>query len=209
MQQDDGSEDWKTPPESHSGSSIEVTDSPDKDVPKANENVASEVEDAVVNDDSSSEADEVLVRWSAPEYTHSVTSPLWFMVLGVVTLGLMAVAYFLMNSLTFTILLPVMAVALVIYVRRPAAYVDYAVSRKGVHVNDKLYLYADFRSFGVLSHNNQHSILLVPRKRFQLGQTLNFPEDVGEGLVDMLAARLPMQEVSPDLVDRLLAKLRL
>ncbi|MBC7764177.1 hypothetical protein H7Y29_00515, partial [Microbacteriaceae bacterium] len=54
-----------------------------------------------------------------------------------------------------------------------------------------------------------HSVVLVPRKRFQLGQTIYFPEEVGETLVDMLAARLPMKETAPDLIDRILARLHL
>ena len=52
-------------------------------------------------------------------------------------------------------------------------------------------------------------MVLTPRKRFQIGQTLYFPEEVGEQLVDMLAERLPMKEVAPDAIDRLLAKLHL
>jgi hypothetical protein len=36
-----------------------------------------------------------------------------------------------------------------------------------------------------------------------------FPEDVGEALVDMLAARIPMNEVKQDAIDHLLARLRL
>ena len=34
-------------------------------------------------------------------------------------------------------------------------------------------------------------------------------EEIGEQLVDMLAERLPMKEVAPDAIDRLLAKLHL
>jgi hypothetical protein len=54
-----------------------------------------------------------------------------------------------------------------------------------------------------------HSAVLVPRKRFQLGQTVYFPTEVGEQLVDMLASRLPMKELEPDALDRLLARLHL
>ena len=45
--------------------------------------------------------------------------------------------------------------------------------------------------------------------RFQLGQNIYFPEESGEKIVDMLAARLPMKEVKPDFIDRILAKLHL
>jgi hypothetical protein len=60
-----------------------------------------------------------------------------------------------------------------------------------------------------VQHGGHNSIVLVPRKRFQLGQTLYFPDEVGEPLVDMLAARLPMKEAAPDIIDKILTKLHL
>jgi hypothetical protein len=153
--------------------------------------------------------DDVLVRWQSAEYLHQDQTPLWYGILAVVTVVLMALAYLLIRSLTFTLLIPVMAATLVIYTRRPPAVIDYTLSRKGLYINDKLYPYEQFRSFSVVSHNGAHSVVLVPRKRFQIAQTVYFSEQVGEQLVDMLAARLPMKQGAPDMIDRLLAKLRL
>ncbi len=161
------------------------------------------------NAEAISDDDTALVRWQSTEYLHHERTAAWYVILAVVTLVLMVLAYVLIRSITFTILLPVMAVTLVMYVRRPPAPNDYSVSRKGIHINDKLYTYDQFRSFGVLTHQEHHSVVLVPRKRFQLGQTIYFPEEVGETLVDMLAARLPMKEAEPDLIDRILARLHL
>lgn len=159
--------------------------------------------EAVVADDTA------LVRWQSTEYLHQERTSLWYVMLGVVTVVLMLVAFIVIKSLTFMVLLPVMAVTLVMYVRRPPVPNDYSVSRKGIHINDRLYTYDQFRSFGVIEHQGHHTVVLVPRKRFQLGQTIYFPEEVGETLVDMLAARLPMQETAPDLIDRILARLHL
>ena len=153
--------------------------------------------------------DAVLVRWEAPEYAEHDRGTGWYVIFGVATLVVIVAAILLMHSITFAILVPVMAVALFIYTRRPPEVVHYTLSRKGLHINDKLFPYAQFKSFGVLTHGAMHSAVLVPRKRFQLGQTLYFPENVGEKLVDMLASRLPMQEVKLDAIDRLLARLHL
>ena len=102
-----------------------------------------------------------------------------------------------------------MVVALLVYVRRSPAVVCYTISRKGLHVDDRLLPYDAFKSFGVIVQGGHNSIILTPRKRFQLAQILYFPEDVGEPLVDMLAARLPMKETKPDLYDRITSKLRI
>jgi hypothetical protein len=155
------------------------------------------------------EDDQALIRWQATEYMHQERNPLWFAVLALVAIVLVILALVIMKSITFAILIPVMAVTLIMYVRRPPALNDYIVSRKGLHINDRLYTYDQFRSFGVVQHGGHNSIVLVPRKRFQLGQTLYFPDEVGEPLVDMLAARLPMKEAAPDIIDKILTKLHL
>ncbi|MBP6038005.1 MAG: hypothetical protein KA604_01560 [Candidatus Saccharimonas sp.] len=150
-----------------------------------------------------------LVRWQGTEYIHRDQTALWYVILAVITIILVVVAYVAMRSITFAVLIPVMAATLVLYTKRPPSINDYALSRKGLYINDKLYPYAQFKSFSVISHNNTHSIVLVPRKRFQIGQTIYFPEETGEQLVDMLAARLPMKEGSADFIDRILARLKL
>ena len=153
--------------------------------------------------------DEILVRWQALEYMQHQHEPIWYVGFGVVVLALIAVAIFVFKSPTFAVLVPVMAVALALYVRRPPATIDYIVSRKGIYVNDRLYTFDQFKSFSVVKQETANHVVLIPRKRFQLGQNIYFPTEVGENLVDMLAARLPMKEASPDIVDKLLAKLRL
>ncbi len=160
-------------------------------------------------DDSDSPDDGAVIRWQAVEYLHQDQSPLWFVAMGIVVVILMAIAYLWMSSITFAILIPVMAVALVVYVKRPPVMNDYTLSRKGLHINDQLYPFDTFKSFGVVSRGGNHSVVLVPRKRFQLGHTVHFSEELGEQIVDMFAARLPMKDVSPDIIDTLLSKLRL
>ena len=153
--------------------------------------------------------DDVLLRWEGTEYLHRERSVLWYAEVGVVTLIFMAIAMFLLHSFTFALLIPVMAAALFVYVRRPPEVMQYILSRKGLHIGDKLFGYDYFKSFGVISHAGNHSVVLTPRKRFQIGQTIYFPEEIGEQLVDFLAARLPMKEAQPDLVDRLLSRIHL
>lgn len=166
---------------------------------------AMQVDDA----DEVNEDDASVLRWQAAEYVQQEQSRPWFIGLGVVVVALMAIAFFLMKSITFMVLIPIMAVALVVYVKRPAVIHDYTLSRKGLHVDDKLFPYDQFKSFGVLSKDDKHAIVFTPRRRFQIGHTIYFPEEVGESLVDMLATRLPMKEVKPDMIDNLLARLRL
>jgi hypothetical protein len=149
------------------------------------------------------------IHWKADEYIHHEKNLLWFVIFTLVAMAFTAMAIFLIRSLTFAILVPVMAAALLVYVRRPPRLIDYTLSSKGIHINDHLYSFADFKAFGVVRDGAEYSVMLLPTKRFRPGTTIYFPEEAGEAIVDMLGARLPMQELHLDAVDKIIRKLRI
>ena len=149
------------------------------------------------------------ISWQAVEVMHEARGLKWYIMFAVVLLGLLALAIFVFKSITFAILLPVMAVAIIVLSLRPAGVVNYSISSKGVYVADKLYDFSEFRSFGVLRDQNINSIVLLPVKRFSPGVTLYFSEEIGEQIVDMLGARLPIQEVKPDSLEKLIRLMKL
>lgn len=149
------------------------------------------------------------VRWQAAEYIQREKNSLWLVGFIAVTLGLMALAIFLIQSWTFAVLVPVMAVALLTYTHRPPRMIDYTLSGKGLYINDRLYSFAEFKAFGVIRDDSEYSIMLVPVKRFRPGVSVYFPQQVGEALVDLLGTRLPMRDLRLDFVDRLIRKLRI
>jgi hypothetical protein len=156
----------------------------------------------------SAPSDEPL-RWQATEYIHHEKDVLWFVVFAAIVIALMAVSILVIQSLSFSILIPVMAAALIVYTRRPPRLIDYTLSGQGLFVNDQLYSFVDFKGFGVIRDGREFSIILIPTKRFKLGVSIYFPEEAGEAIVDMLGARLPMQEMHLDLFDRIIHKLRI
>lgn len=184
-----------------------VTLSPDEggQQPEANPNPTDEFE----QESSALEDDSPIVHWQAHEYIHRDKNVLWYVIFGVVIVALMALALFLMHSITFVVLIPVMAAALVVYARRPPHMIDYTLSRQGLHVNDALYHFADYKAFSVIHGDDEYSIMLLPIKRFKPGITVYFPEDKGEAIVDVMAARLPMQESHLDFIDQLIKKLHI
>jgi hypothetical protein len=150
------------------------------------------------------------VSWTAQEYVHLDKSPLWFILFTVVVLGLVAVDVFLLKSWTFSVLVIVMAVAVVIYTRRPPRTLTYALSgNQGLYVGERLYHFDDFKAFGVIKDGDNHSIMLIPTKRFSPGVSVYFPDEVGEQIVDILGQRLPMEHLKLDVIDVVVRKLRL
>jgi hypothetical protein len=149
------------------------------------------------------------VHWQAKEYIHHEKNTIWFVAFGLIVVALMAAAIFLMDSITFVILIPVMAIALLVYIYRPPRILDYTLSQQGLHVNDHLYSFAEFKGFGVIRDGEEYSVMLIPVKRFRPGVVVYFPEEAGEAIVDLLGARLPMLKLDLDLVDRIIRKLRI
>ncbi len=203
MQPEDPKDTWQTPDSKPAGTYTELG---------AQALAAVDDEELQISeapDDSVREGDEELVRWQATEHIYREKNPTWYLLFGAVVLAFIAIALFVVNSWTFAILVPVMAAALVVYAMRPPALINYTLSRKGLHVNDHLYAFDAFREFGLIHDDEAYSIMLMPRKRFQPGVTIYFPNEAGEAIVDMLAARLPMRELKLDPIDRLIRMLRI
>lgn len=154
--------------------------------------------------------DDTPVTWSAQEYVHVDKGGWWYVIFAVVVVGLVAIDILLLKSWTFSVLVIVMAIAMVIYIRRPPRTLTYALSAKqGLYVGERLYHFEDFKAFGLIKDGDNHSIMLIPRKRFAPGVSVFFPEEAGERIVDVLGQRLPMQELKLDLIDLVVRKLRL
>jgi len=169
--------------------------------------------DAAQQDEAVSEkinADDTVVTWTAQEYVHIDKSPLWFVIFVIVVLGLISVDVFLLHSWTFSLLVIVMAVAVIIYTRRPPRMLTYGLSsQQGLYVGEKLYHFDEFKSFGIIKDGEHNSIMMIPAKRFSPGVSVFFPEDAGEQIVDILGQRLPMEELKLDVIDIVVRKLRL
>jgi hypothetical protein len=155
-------------------------------------------------------ADENPVSWTAQEYIHVDKNGLWYVIFALAVIALIALDIFVLRSYTFSALVVVMAVALVIYSRRPPRTIQYTLSAKqGLYVGEKLYAFGDFKAFGLIKDGEHHSIMLLPTKRFAPGVSVYFPEEAGEQIVDILGTRLPMQTFKLDLVDTIVRTLRL
>lgn len=150
------------------------------------------------------------VTWSAQEYFHLEKNFWWFLAFVAVVLGLIALDIFLMKSYTFSALVIVMAIAVVIYIRRPPKTLTYALSNsQGLYVGEILHNFDEFKAFGVIKDGDHHSIMLIPTKRFSPGVSVYFPEEVGEKIVDILGNHLPMEDLKLDAIDVLIRKLHL
>jgi hypothetical protein len=176
----------------------------------ANEPISSDVSDDEPAANPLLPSEDTPVSWSAHEYITFDKSPLWYVIFAVVVLGFISIDVFLLQSWTFSAVVIVMAITVIVFARRPARTIEYTLSGKqGLYVGERLYNYADFKAFGIIKDGEHHSIMLIPIKRFSPGVTVYFPEEAGEKIVDILGKRLPMETLKLDVIDVIVRQLRL
>ena len=152
--------------------------------------------------------DQPIVSWEAEEYIQRDKNVGWYIGLIFVGIAFCVLSIFL-QWWTFLILIVVSVIALIIYSLRPPRTLHYSLTNKGITVENQLREYGNFKAFGVVKDDKHFSIVLLPHKRFAPRTTLFFPENQGEQIVDVLGARLPMQEIKPDFLDRVVKFLRI
>lgn len=148
------------------------------------------------------------ISWDAEEYIVRDKTSWWYVGLVVVGLVLSGIAIWF-QAWTFLAVVILSVVALMVYAMRPPRILHYTLDSSGLQEGEKLYSYDDFKGFGILNEGNNFAIVLMPRKRFAVKVTVYFPQSQGEKIVDAFGSRLPMEEVKPDMLDKLIKFLRI
>jgi hypothetical protein len=149
-----------------------------------------------------------LLEWQATEYFVRKKGVRWFVIFGVGVVLLEALAIW-QHAWTFVVLIVVAVAALIVYTRSTPEKIKYAVLENGVQVGDKTYLYDDLRAFGVIEDENRYYLRIVPKKRFAAAILMHFEKKDGEKIVDTLGAKLQMEKMQLDPLDRILRKLKI
>ena len=141
------------------------------------------------------------ISWEASESVHHEKDALWFVGVLVVTAVFAIISIFLIKSWSFSILIIVMAIAVLVFAKRPPRIMQYVLTGNGIDVNGHHHSFTEFRAFGVVQDGPFHYITLLPTKRFMPAMDVYFPDENAEGIVDILGSKIPMQTIKPDLLD--------
>ena len=148
------------------------------------------------------------ISWEAEEYIIKEHHGWWYFGLFVVTAGLSALAIWL-QGWTFLALIIVSAITVLVFNLRPPRKIHYILSKDVLTEGKIKHPLSDYRAFGIIKEGSHYSAVLIPKKRFGINVKVYFPEGSGEAIVDNLGARLPMEEVKTDLLDKIVNFLRI
>jgi hypothetical protein len=146
------------------------------------------------------------ITWTAAEYAESDRSHRWFAVLIVGAAILTGLVLFFMHDLVLAVMIVAMTTTVIVITRRPPREISYSLSYEAFTVDQKAFPISSFRAFGLVQEGAVWNIRLISNKRFIPPVTAYIPNDMGEQIVDALGALLPMEDIEPDFVDKLVAK---
>lgn len=148
------------------------------------------------------------ITWEAEETVPQNRNGLWFV--GLFVIGtILCIFAILYGWWTFFILIILSIITILISALRPPRKIKYTLNQDGLLEENKLHKYDEFRAFGILKENSHFSAVLIPKKRFGMNIKVYFPSNSGEGIVDALGAKLPMEEVKLDFLDKIVNFLRI
>ena len=148
------------------------------------------------------------ISWEAEEYIVKSHNAIWYIGLFIAAGGLGALAVWL-KGWSFLALIIVSVIAILVFNLRPPRKIHYKLDSTGLTEGKVKHSFTNFRAFGIAKEESHYYAILIPKKRLGTNVKVYFPEGSGEAIVDALGARLPMQEVKSDILDKLVNFLRI
>ena len=135
------------------------------------------------------------ITWEAPEHHHVEKNPEWFIILGIIALAASAAAFMLENTL-FGILIILIAVTASLTSLRTPQTIPFAVTARGVRVDDRLYPYTTLESYYIDEDDPKGPQLLIKGERLIMPLiVIPLPEDEVDEIEDLIAMKLPEEHL--------------
>ncbi len=144
------------------------------------------------------------VVWEAPEHHHEEKKSDWYWIAGIAIASFSAASLFLGNILLGVAILVGGAVMLILASRDPKT-ITYAVTVRGLRIDDKLYPYTTLKSYYIDEDSLDGPDLLVrSEKLFMPLLILPLPEEYIDDIEDIIAERLPEEHLQEPLAHKIL-----
>lgn len=144
------------------------------------------------------------VVWEAYEHQHAPKQSEWFWILGIMTLSISVASIVLGNPL-FGILTFIGGLVVAILATRDPKIIAYAVTQRGLRIDDKLYPYTTLDSFCIDEETiSGPKLLIKSTKLFMPLLVIPLPEDTMEEIENIIAERLPEEHIEEPFAHKLL-----
>lgn len=149
------------------------------------------------------------ISWEASEYIHHEKNPLWFVLFGLFFTVILTGIYLLLKDVISIIVITLMAISVMVFANRKPRTLSYNLSDEGITIDGRAYSYDSFKSFSVMGVGAMESIFLEPLDRFMPPISIYFIESDADKIFEILGSYLPNRIREPDMIDRVIHRLRL
>lgn len=148
------------------------------------------------------------IAWTASEYIAHHKSPGWYATLAASAVAAAFLVWLLTKDKISAAVVLFGALMLGIYAGRQPRQLEYLIDETGLTIGEKYYPYDSFRSFAVVAEGAFSSIIFMPLKRFAPAISIYYAPQDEAAIVDLLAVRLPSEDLRKDPIDRLMSRIR-
>ncbi len=144
------------------------------------------------------------IEWEALEHSHSQKGSDWFWILGILTLS-GTVASILLKNILLGIVILIGGSVMAILATREAKVVAYAVTQRGLRVNDVLYPYTTLESYFIEDDEvTEAQLLIKSSKLFMPLIIMPLPSEHIDDIEDIISERLPEEHLEEPFANKLL-----
>lgn len=135
------------------------------------------------------------VTWEAPEHHHVEKGNDWFFALAIIVAAMVVVAI-LFNDVLFALLIGLAGGALAVSAAKRPSIIPFAVTIRGVRIDDELYTYATLESYAIDEDDPRGpQLLLKAKRRFMPLMVLPIPPDYIDEIESILKEKLVEEEL--------------
>jgi len=144
------------------------------------------------------------VEWQAREHHHIEKKSDWYWIVGILVASFSIACIFLGNVL-FGIAFMLGGAVMLILASRPPRILTYAVTARGVRIDDTLFPYTTLEGYAIDEENISGPQLLVrSSKLFMPLLILPLPHEHVDDIEDLIADRLPEEHLEEPLIYKIL-----
>lgn len=144
------------------------------------------------------------IEWTAFEHSHGEKTADWFWALGIVAVSSAVVAVLFKNVL-FALLILVAAFTLALLASRPPRERTFALTPRGIMIDEALFPYKMLVSFWIQDRETDHPVLIIDAQRFMVPHIISTLENAdAEQIQAYLEEYLPEIETTEPFGQRIL-----
>ena len=146
------------------------------------------------------------ITWEAPEHHHNEKGGDWFFVLGILIVSF-AIAALLFENTLFALLIIVAGATLAISAARKPSVISFAVSVRGIRIEDRLYPYTTLKSYHIDEDGvSGPQLLILTKHRFMPLLVMPLPAEYIDDVEDIMLGKIAEQYLEEPLFMKVLEK---